>query len=192
MRFKPCRAGALHGFVFPCLAAILYRPTRYVILFWQAAGGVRYLAPCGLLRWELGKIMIMPDKVRYKTTIEDEHWRNEEFQWARILCEGDPAKGMVLLYIQKACTAFHEFEPAWKAGAVKQGQVDFFRRRLSTRVKHVLATMQNNGLDKIRGAAEWAGLLDSIESAKTAAELAELTEKVHAVNHVLLDSLEGG
>ena len=127
----------------------------------------------------------------YKTTITDEHWRNEEFQWARILSEGNPAKGMILLYIQKACTAFHEFEPAWKAGAIKPEQLDFFRRRLATRIKHVLTTMQNNSLDKINGAAEWAGILQSIESAKTAEELAGLTEKVHAVNHMLLDSLEG-
>ena len=129
--------------------------------------------------------------MEYKTTIEDEHWRNEEFQWARILAEGNPAKGMVLLYIQKACTAFHEFEPAFKAGAVRQDQVEFFRRRLATRIKHVLVTMQNNGLDKIKGAAEWAELLHLIESARTAGELAELTEKVHAINHMLLDSLEG-
>jgi 2-iminoacetate synthase ThiH len=129
--------------------------------------------------------------VEYKTTITDEHWRNEEFQWARILSEGHAAKGMVLLYIQKACTAFHEFEPAFKAGAVKPGQLDFFRRRLATRIRHVLVTMQNNGLDTINGAAEWAGILQSVESAKTAEELAGLTEKVHAVNHVLLDSLEG-
>jgi len=135
--------------------------------------------------------MTSRNDIDYKTTITDEHWRNEEFQWARILSEGNPAKGMVLLYIQKACTAFHEFEPAWKAGAVKPDQVDFFRRRLATRIKHVLVTMQNNGLDKIKGAAEWAGLLHSIESAGTAGELAGLTEKVHAVNHVLLDSLEG-
>jgi hypothetical protein len=131
------------------------------------------------------------DNVDYKTMITDEHWRNEEFQWARILAEGRPAKGMVLLYIQKACTAFHEFEPAFKAGAIKPEQLDFFRRRLATRIKHVLVTMQNNGLDKINGAAEWAGLLQSVESAKTADELAGLTEKVHAVNHVLLNSLEG-
>jgi hypothetical protein len=135
--------------------------------------------------------MTLPDRVEYKTTITDEHWRDEEFQWARILASGNPAKGMVLLYIQKACTAFHEFEPAWKAGAVKPGQVDFFRRRLATRIRHVLVTMQNNGLDKINGAAEWAGILHSIESARTAEELAGLTEQVHAVNHVLLNSLEG-
>jgi len=134
--------------------------------------------------------MTSRNDIKYKTTITDEHWRNEEFQWARILAEGHPAKGMVLLYIQKACTAFHEFEPAFKA-AIKPEQLDFFRRRLATRIKHVLVTMQNNGLDRINGAAEWAGILQSIESAKTAEELAGLTEKVHAVNHVLLDSLEG-
>ena len=128
--------------------------------------------------------------LKYNTTIEDEHWRNEEFQWARILSSGEPAKGMVLLYIQKACTAFHEFEPAWKQGALRQGQIDFFRRRLAKRVRHVLVTMKNNGLDKINGAAEMEEILRTIQSAKTADELAELTEKVHDVNHLLLDSLE--
>lgn len=135
--------------------------------------------------------MTSKDEIEYKTTITDEHWRDEEFQWARILSQGNPAKGMVLLYVQKACTAFHEFEPAFKAGAIKPGQVEFFRRRLAARVKHVLVTMQNNALDKINGAAELSGILKSIESAETEDELAELTEKLHAVNHTLLNSLEG-
>jgi len=135
--------------------------------------------------------MTSQDNVEYKTTIADEHWREEEYQWARILSQGNPAKGMVLLYIQKACTAFHEFEPAWKQGTIKPGQVEFFKKRLAARVKHVLVTMQNNALDKINGAGELINILQSIESAKTAGELAELTEKLHAVNHTLLDSLEG-
>jgi hypothetical protein len=135
--------------------------------------------------------MTSKDEIEYKTTIADDHWRNEEFQWAQILSEGNPAKGMVLLYIQKACTAFHEFEPAWKAGAIKPEQVEFFRRRLAARVRHVLVTMQNNALDKINGAVELGGILKSIESAENADELAEITEKLHAVNHTLLDSLEG-
>ncbi len=134
--------------------------------------------------------MTSENKSEYKTTVADEHWRNEELQWVRILSSGDAAKGMVLLYIQKACTAFHEFEPAWKEGALKEGQIDFFRRRLAKRVGQVLVTMENNGLDTINGAAELAEILRSIESAKTADELAELTEKLHAVNHLLLDSLE--
>jgi hypothetical protein len=135
--------------------------------------------------------MASNDKVEYKTTTTDKHWRDEEFQWARILSQGNPAKGMVLLYLQKACTAFHEFEPAFKVGAVKPAQVEFFRRRLAARVKRVLVTMQNNALDKINGAAELSGILKSIESAEILEELAELTEKLHAVNHTLLDSLEG-
>ncbi|MHC4083961.1 MAG: hypothetical protein ACYSU3_07345 [Planctomycetota bacterium] len=134
--------------------------------------------------------MTSRDKFEYRTTIENEHWRNEELQWARILSSGEPAKGMVLLYIQKACTAFHEFEPAWKKGTLDESQVDFFRERLSKRVKHVLVTMENNGLDTIKGASELVDILRSIETAKTMEETAQLTEKLHAVNHVLLDSLE--
>lgn len=128
--------------------------------------------------------------IEYNTTITDEHWRDEEFQWARILSEGNPAKGMVLLYIQKACTAFHEFEPAFKAGALKPGQIEFFRRRLAGRVEQVLVTMKNNGLETINGAVELTEILRAITSAKSETELAELTEKVHAVHHILFDSLD--
>lgn len=130
------------------------------------------------------------DKADYKTTITDEHWRDEEFQWARILSSGRPAEGMVLLYIQKACTAFHEFEPAWKQRALREDQIEFFRARLAKRVKHVLTTMENNGLERIGGAAELAAVLRTIESAKTLGELAALTETMHAVNHLILDSLD--
>ena len=135
--------------------------------------------------------MAYQDEFGYKTTIENDHWRDEEFQWSRLLSAGNPAKGMVLLYLQKACTAFHEFEPAWEQGALKAGQVDFFRRRLATRIGHVLTTMRNNGLDTIEGTAELGQILRSVESAKTLDRLAELTEDVHAVNHTISDSLEG-
>ncbi len=137
------------------------------------------------------RTMTSPDKIEYKTTITDDHWRDEEFQWARVLSEGNAAKGMVLLYIQKACTAFHEFEPAFQAGALRPGQVEFFRRRLAKRIEHVLVTMRNNRLDTINGAAELTELLRRVEAAKSEADLAELTEKIHLVNHTLLDSLEG-
>ena len=135
--------------------------------------------------------MAHQDKFGYKTTIEDDHLRDEEFQWSRILSAGDPARGMVLLYLQKACTAFHEFEPAFKQGTLEGGQIEFFRRRLATRIGHVLTTMRNNGLDKIEGAAALEQILRSVESAKTLERLAELTEDVHAVNHTISDSLEG-
>ena len=134
--------------------------------------------------------MTSEDKIDYKTTVADEHWKNEEFQWARIFSSGDPAKGVVLLYIQKACTAFHEFEPSFKQGALDEGHVDFFRKRLAKRVRQILVTMENNNLDKIGGAAELVDVLNSIESAENLDELAGLTEKMHSANHLLSDSLE--
>jgi len=134
--------------------------------------------------------MTSQNKTNYRTTVEDEHWRNEEFQWARIYSSGDPAKSIVLLYIQKACTAFHEFEPSFKQGALDGGQVEFFRKRLAKRISQILITMENNNLDKIDGATELKDVLRSVESAKTLDELAELSETMHNVNHVLSDSLE--
>jgi len=127
---------------------------------------------------------------RYRTTVQDEHWRNEEFQWARVLAEGNAAKGMVLLYLQKACTAFHEFEPAFRDGALDAGRLDFFRRRLANRLGHLLATMKNNNLDALAGASEVGEILRAVESAKSMEELAELTERLHAAGHTLLDALE--
>ncbi|HSV98870.1 MAG TPA: hypothetical protein VLI39_01765 [Sedimentisphaerales bacterium] len=126
----------------------------------------------------------------YRTTVQDEHWRNEEFQWARILAEGYAAKGMVLLYLQKACTAFHEFEPAFQAGALDPAGLDFFRKRLATRLGHLLTTMKNNGLDGLAGAADVGEIQRATESAQSLEDLAELTERLHAAGHVLLDALE--
>jgi len=134
--------------------------------------------------------MTSNDKINYKTKVENQHWRNEEFQWARIFSSGDPAKSIVLLYIQKACTAFHEFEPSFKQGALNEGQVDFFRKRLAKRVRQIIITMENNNLANIDGAAELTEVLSSIESAKNLDELAEITEKMHSTNHLLSDSLE--
>ena len=131
-----------------------------------------------------------PNNIEYKTTIEDEHWRDEEFQWARVLSTGHPARGMVLIYLQKACTAFHEFEPALKAGALDESRLDFFRRRLAKRLEHLLTTMRNNDLDKLEGASELTAIRDSVESATTVQALGELAEELHMTGHTLLDALE--
>ncbi len=128
--------------------------------------------------------------IEYRTTVEDEHWRNEELQWARILAEGNAAKGMVLLYLQKACTAFHEFEPAFRAGALDPGRLDFFRRRLTNRLGHLLTTMKNNRLDTLPGASKVDEILRAIELTKSLGDLAAMTERLHAAGHVLLDALE--
>ena len=128
--------------------------------------------------------------IEYRTTIEDEHWRNEELQWARILAEGHPARGMVLLYLQKACTAFHEFEPAFQAGTLDDHHLDFFRQRLANRLQHLLTTMSNNGLGTLDGADELREILRQVQSAGTMEGLAGLTEELHTTGHILLDALE--
>ena len=130
------------------------------------------------------------DNAGYKTTVEDEHWRNEEFQWVRILESGGPLKGMVLLYLQKACTAFHEYQPALAAGVLGADSLAFFRGRLADRIGHVLVTMRNNGLDALNGASELKALLRRVESAETLEALADLGDRLHELSHLLLDSLE--
>ena len=128
----------------------------------------------------------------YRTTEENVHAREEELQWVRILSGGDPARGMALVFIQKLCTAFHEFEPAWREGALGDDCVELFRERLGARIRRVLVTLENNGLDALDGATGLAELLDAVESAQAMGELADLAERVHAVNHALCDSLEAG
>ena len=129
--------------------------------------------------------------IEYRTTVEDDHWRDEEFQWARILATGDARRGMVLLYLQKVCTAFHEFEPAWAAGALQADRLGFFRQRLAARLQQLLTTMRNNDLDRLDGAARLAEILTRVESAATMRDLAELAEVLHRAGHALLDALEG-
>ena len=126
----------------------------------------------------------------YRTTAKTPHGLEEERQWARILSTGKLAEAMALLFIQKLCTAFHEFEPAWRKGSLNERHLDYFRDRLAARARRVLETLENNGLDTIGGALDLAKLLHAIESARTMDELAGLAEEVHAVNHTLCDSLE--
>jgi len=126
----------------------------------------------------------------YHPVATDPHGLEEELQWVRLLSTGDPARGMVLVTIQKLCTAFHEFAPAWTAGALDADGLEYFRSRLLARTQRVLDTLCANGLDEIDGYADLAGLLRTIESADTLDALAKLAEDVHQVNHTLCDALE--
>ena len=124
------------------------------------------------------------------TSEEDSHGRAEELQWARILSSGDAARGMVLLFVQKLCTAFHEFEPAWRAGALHERSLPFCRERLARRINTVLIVMKQNDLDTLTGFEALERLLYATETAGTMDELANLCEDIHSVNHVICDSLE--
>lgn len=127
---------------------------------------------------------------RYQPVATDSHGLEEELQWARLLASGDPARGMALVTIQKLCTAFHEFAPAWENGALSPSSLDYFKARLIARTVRVLETLKTNGLGEIRGYAQLTALLRSIESAATLNALAALAEDIHQVNHILSDALE--
>jgi hypothetical protein len=118
------------------------------------------------------------------------HGKAEEEQWVRLLSSGDPVKGMLLVALQKMCTAFHEFEPACQAGALKDRQLPFFRERLSKRVERVLSMIKRNSIETLAGVHDLEDLKLTLNAAKTMDEVAELTEKAHAISHTICDSLE--
>jgi hypothetical protein len=129
-------------------------------------------------------------RANYVTTGQTEHSRKEEMQWARIAASGDAAAGMTLIVIQKLCTAFHEFEPAWEAGVLAPDALAHFQARLSARAQRVFRVTEANGLDDLDGLEMLRDLLDEIASAESLAALAALAEPIHAVNHTLVDALE--
>jgi hypothetical protein len=98
---------------------------------------------------------------------------------------------MVLLLVQKACTAFHEFEPAWHAGALDPGQLDYFRGRLAARIGVVLAVARANGLDGLNGIEGLAHIRERVLAAPTMGALGALAEEMHAASHAIGDALEG-
>jgi hypothetical protein len=126
----------------------------------------------------------------YVPTNQSDHGRAEEIQWARIAATGDARAGMALILIQKLCTAFHEFAPAWERGALQSDALEHFRMRLSTRARRVLQMMEANGLGALNGVETLRDLLGEIEDAESLAALAALSESIHAVNHTLTDALE--
>jgi hypothetical protein len=129
-------------------------------------------------------------KSAYITRTQNAHGRSEELQWARIFASGDPVKGMVVVFLQKMCAAYHEFEPAYRAGGLNEGALPFFRQRLAARVGVVLTVLDNNGLHELPGYAELARLRRATEAAASLADLANLAEPIHLANHTVTDALE--
>lgn len=126
----------------------------------------------------------------YVPTSEGGHGYDEELQWARVVAHQQEARGVALIFIQKLCTAFHEFEPAWRGGALSLTCLEHFRDRLAGRARRVLAVLDANGLGTIQGVPQLRSLIEAIESATNADMLAALAEPVHGVSHTLTDALE--
>ncbi|MCU0520110.1 MAG: hypothetical protein MUF84_05395 [Anaerolineae bacterium] len=128
--------------------------------------------------------------MQYVPTSEGTHGREEELQWARVVASGQPARGVGLIFIQKLCTAFHEFEPAWQSGALSPESLDYFRGRLAARGQRVLQVLEANGLDGLDGAQQLRDLVQEVQGAESLQALAVLAEPVHAIAHALTDALE--
>ncbi len=128
--------------------------------------------------------------MNYISTAADPHWHDEEMQWARVLSSGDAARGMAIVFMQKLCTAFHEFEPAFARGAIAEGHMEFFRERLAERVRMTIRVMETNGLSTSDGFAGLQALLGSVEKARSLKELADLTDTVHALGHQVCEGVE--
>jgi hypothetical protein len=126
----------------------------------------------------------------YLTHSQSTHGRDEELQWARIFAGGDAVQGMIVVFLQKMCAAFHEFEPAYQAGGLNESALPHFRQRLAGRVRAVLSAMQNNGLSDLAGYAELARLQQVALQAKCLRDLADLAEPIHQANHTVTDALE--
>jgi len=126
----------------------------------------------------------------YITHSQSAHGRAEELQWARIFAGGDPVQGMIVVFLQKMCAAFHEFEPAYQAGGLNESALPHFRQRLAGRVRAVLAAMENNGLRNLAGYAELARLQQAALQANSLRDLADLAEPIHLANHTVTDALE--
>lgn len=119
-----------------------------------------------------------------------EHGRTEELQWARIFTGAVPAKGMVVVFLQKMCAAYHEFEPAYRAGGLNESALPFFRQRMAGRVRVVLTALDLNGMRGLAGYGELERLEAASLAARSLGELAELAEPIHLANHVVTDALE--
>lgn len=128
--------------------------------------------------------------MEFRTTAPSDHERDEELQWARILAKGNPVHGMILVFAQKLCTAFHELEPAATHNALKEDKLGFFRERLSKRTEKVLSVLSDHDLGSMPAAKEFRQILRSVAAASSITGLAALTEEVHQINHRLCDALE--
>jgi hypothetical protein len=118
------------------------------------------------------------------------HDGEEERLWARILSKGDSSRSMSLLFIQKLCTATHEFEAFFQNNILDQHSVSFVRERLSNRIQTVLITLENNNLYSIEGRECLASLSDTLMNINSMQEFEHFLPEIHKVTHLLSESLE--
>jgi hypothetical protein len=94
------------------------------------------------------------------------------------------------VYIQKFCTAWHEFEPAFQAGVLTDDALRHVRSRLLARLDYALAILQSSGLADSPGVDELVAARSDIQAAASLDTLLAMTERIHQINHVVCEGLE--
>jgi len=126
----------------------------------------------------------------FQTSENDPHLRDELNQWTRILSRGDTRHGMLLVIIQKLCTAIHELEPAHACAALHEERLSHFKSRLASRTQDVLQLLQENQLDSLGITNDYRDILTEISNASTLQQLVDLVEPVHMLNHKACDAMD--
>lgn len=128
--------------------------------------------------------------MEYRSPADDTHLIDEERQWGRLLSGGDPRRGMALVYVQKFCTAVHEFEPAFRAALLDDSALEHVRDRLLARLDYALQVMAANELDRTAGLDELLAIRQALAAAPSLTTLIGLTDRIHEANHVVCEALE--
>ena len=117
--------------------------------------------------------------MQFKSQDPDDHIRQEEDIWAKILSKGDPKTGMILIYDQKLCAIAHEFEQFMKNSA----KIDtaFAIARLRQRLDQLLTFIKD-----LDSAKEFRDIKADLEMYV----FKDLPEVIHQASHKLVDELK--
>lgn len=125
----------------------------------------------------------------YVSSETNQHEYDEEYDWVKILTSAPETAGMLLVFVQKLCTAFHEYGPAARAGAIDFSNWEFIRERLSNRISKVIKVAEDNNLGSLTGIEELRSLLNNMKSMSIMPDLFDLAEETHQINHHICDEL---
>ena len=125
----------------------------------------------------------------YKSSATDQHEFIEEHDWVEIISTGPETYGMLLIFVQKLCTAFHEYGPAYQTGVINTKDWSFVCDRLANRISKVIKVAYDNDLGTLKGIDELRVLLQNMLTTPEMPDLMELAEEVHRINHHICDEL---
>lgn len=125
----------------------------------------------------------------YISSATDQHEFIEEHDWVEIISSGPETYCMLLIFVQKLCTAFHEYGPAYQAGIINPQDWTFVCDRLANRISKVIKVAYDNNLGELKGIDELRVVLQNLLANPEMPDLMELAEEVHQITHHIYDEL---